>query len=110
TYFTNHYSSQDPDPKVQAFVQAYKAKYNDSPDGFAALGYDAVYLLADAIQRAGSADPAKIRQALADTKGFQGVTGTISMDANHNPVKPVIILEMKDGQQTFKARITPNQG
>ncbi|MDI3297565.1 MAG: ABC transporter substrate-binding protein [Bacillota bacterium] len=110
TYFTNHYSSQDPDPKVQAFVQAYKARYGDAPDGFAALGYDAVYLLADAIKRAGSAEPDKIRQALAETQGFQGVTGTISMDRNHNPVKPVIILEMKDGQQTFKARVTPQQG
>ncbi|MDI3316582.1 MAG: ABC transporter substrate-binding protein [Bacillota bacterium] len=110
TFFTNHYSSGDPDPKVQDFVKAYKARYGDGPDGFAALGYDAVYLLADAIKRAGSAEPDKIRQALASTKDFQGVTGNISMDAQHNPVKPVIILEMKDGQQVFKARITPQQG
>ncbi|MDI3297863.1 MAG: ABC transporter substrate-binding protein [Bacillota bacterium] len=104
TYFTNHYSSQDPDPKVQAFVQAYKARYGDVPDALAALGYDAVMLVADAIQRAGSADPAKIREALAATTDFQGVTGKIALDAQHNPSKPVVLIEMKDGQQTFAGR------
>lgn len=107
TFFTNHYSSQDPDPKVQAFVKAYKDKYGKEPDGFAALGYDAMYLLADAIKRAGSSDPQKIAQALADTKNLELATGTISIDEHHNPIKAAAIIEMKDGEQTFRTKVNP---
>jgi len=106
TYFTNHYSANDPDPKVQAFVKAYKAKYGSEPDAFVALGYDAAYLLADAINRAGKADPEAIRQALADTKDFQGITSKITIDANHNPIKDIAIIAMVDGKQTLKKKIT----
>jgi len=107
TYFTNHYSSQDTDPAVVAFNAAYKAKYNAEPDGFAALGYDAMKLLADAINRAGAADPEKIKDALAATKDFKAVTGTLTMDAQHNPVKAAVIIEMKDGKQTFREKVQP---
>ncbi|MGI6552383.1 MAG: ABC transporter substrate-binding protein [Clostridia bacterium] len=106
-FFTNHYSSQDPSEKVQSFVQAYKAKYGDMPDSFAALGYDAAYLVADAINRAGSADPEAIRNALAETKNFEAVTGTMSFDENHNPVKEIAIIEMVDGEQTLRTKIAP---
>lgn len=108
TFFTNHYSSQDQDPKVQKFVEAYKAKYGDAPDSFAALGYDAAYLLADAINRAGSADPEAIKTALANTKDFEAVTGTMSFDEFHNPVKEIAIIEMLDGNQVLKTKIAPN--
>lgn len=107
TFFTNHYSSQDPSPKVQKFVEAYKAKYGDAPDSFAALGYDAAYLLADAINRAGSADPEAIKNALAATKDFEAVTGTMSFDEFHNPVKEIAIIEMVDGNQVLKTKIAP---
>jgi len=107
TFFTNHYSSQDPSPKVQKFVEAYKAKYGDAPDSFAALGYDAAYLLADAINRAGSADPEAIKNALAATKDFEAVTGTMSFDESHNPVKEIAIIEMVDGNQVLKTKIAP---
>lgn len=107
TFFTNHYSSQDPSPKVQKFVEAYKAKYGDVPDSFAALGYDAAYLLADAINRAGSADPEAIKNALAATKDFEAVTGTMSFDEFHNPVKEIAIIEMVDGNQVLKTKIAP---
>lgn len=107
TFFTCHYSSQDTDPAVQNFVKAFKETYNAEPDGFAALGYDGAYLLADAINRAGSADPIAIKDALAVTKDFKGVTGTLSMDEKHNPVKAAVILEMKDGIQTFKTKVEP---
>ncbi|CAM3516926.1 ABC transporter substrate-binding protein [Hydrogenibacillus schlegelii] len=107
TFFTNHYSSEDPDPAVQAFVKAYKDKFGKTPDGFAALGYDAMYLLADAIKRAGSSDPEKIAQALAETKDLQLVTGKISIDENHNPVKAAAIIEFKDGKQTFRTKVQP---
>ncbi|HQA50930.1 MAG TPA: ABC transporter substrate-binding protein [Syntrophomonadaceae bacterium] len=97
TYFTNHYSVEDPDPAIQSFVEAYKAKYNKLPDSFAALGYDAAKLLADAIERAGEADPIKIKEALEATKDFPGITGTMSIDENHNPVKNIVVIEYKDG-------------
>ncbi|MBE3595684.1 MAG: ABC transporter substrate-binding protein [Hydrogenibacillus sp.] len=107
TFFTNHYSSQDPDPQVQKFVKAYKDKYGSDPDGFAALGYDAMYLIADAIKRAGSSDPVKIHDALAQTKDLQLATGKISIDEYHNPVKSAAIIEFKDGEQTFRTKINP---
>jgi len=97
TYFTNHYSVEDPDPAIQSFVEAYKAKYNKLPDSFAALGYDAAKLLADAIERAGEAYPIKIKEALEATKDFPGITGTMSIDENHNPVKNIVVIEYKDG-------------
>ena len=96
TFFTNHYSVEDPDPAIQKFVEAYKAKYNKLPDSFAALGYDAARLLADAIERAGEADPIKIKEALEATKDFPGITGKMSMDENHNPVKNIVVIEYKD--------------
>ncbi|WCN39781.1 ABC transporter substrate-binding protein [Aneurinibacillus uraniidurans] len=108
TYITNHYSVEDSDPKVQKFVSAFKAKYKDkTPDGFAALGYDTGYLLADAIKRAGDADPVKIKDALASTKDLQLVSGKITIDAQHNPVKSAAILEYKDGKQGFKMKVNP---
>ena len=107
TYFTNHYSSQDKDPKVVEFVKAYKEKYNKEPDAFAALGYDSVQILVQAIKDAGAADPVKIKDALAKIKDFQGITGKMSIDAQHNPVKAGVIIEFKDGVQVRKTRIEP---
>jgi branched-chain amino acid transport system substrate-binding protein len=108
TYFTNHYSSQDTDPKVVAFVEAYKAKYNGKePDAFAALGYDAVQLLVQAIKDANSADPAAVTAALSKIKDFQGITGNMTIDEKHNPVKAGVIIEFKDGKQVMNTRIQP---
>jgi len=107
TYFSNHYTPEDPDEKVQAFVKAYQAKYNQTPDALAALGYDAAYMMAEAIKNSGDATPEKIKDALAGTKGFKGVTGEVSLDAQHNPVKSAVIIEMKDGKQTVKTKVRP---
>lgn len=108
TYITNHYSSGDPDEKIQNFVSAFKAKYKDkSPDAFNALGYDTGYFLADAIKRAGSAEPTKIKEALEKTKNLQLVTGTFTLDEKHNPIKSATILEFKDGKQVFNTKINP---
>ncbi|KQB91861.1 ethanolamine utilization protein EutJ [Geobacillus sp. PA-3] len=107
TYITNHYSSGDPDPKIQEFVKAFEAKYNKAPDAFNALGYDTAYFLADAIKRAGSADPVKIKDALAQTKDLQLVTGIFTINENHDPIKSAVILEYKDGQQQFKTKVNP---
>lgn len=70
TYFTNHYLVEDTLPKAQAFVEAYTKEYGQKPEALAVLGYDAVYVLADAIKRANSTDSAKIIEALAETKDF----------------------------------------
>lgn len=105
TYFCNHYSPEDKDPRIQKFVADYKKIYNQAPDALAALGYDAGLMLVDALKRANSTDPKAIRDALAKTKDLQVVTGKLSLDAKHNPVKGVVIIEMKNGLQTFKERI-----
>ncbi|WP_312470609.1 ABC transporter substrate-binding protein [Neobacillus sp.] len=108
TFITNHYSSGDSDQKVQEFVKAFKAKYKDkSPDAFNALGYDSAYFMADAIKRAGGSDPKKIQKALAETDGLDLVTGKMKLDKNHDPIKSAVILEYKNGEQTFKTKVNP---
>ncbi|WP_425060085.1 Leucine-, isoleucine-, valine-, threonine-, and alanine-binding protein [Sporomusa carbonis] len=107
TFFSNHYSSQDKDPNVVKFIEAYKKEYNQEPSALAALGYDAGLVLIDAIKRANSTDPAKIREALEQTKNLQVSTGTITIDAKHNPIKSAVVIELKNGQQVFKEKITP---
>lgn len=106
-YFTNHYSSMDTAPEIVAFREAFKAEYNKEPDAFNALGYDLAYFLADAIERAGSPDREKIKDALASTVDFNAITGTLSIDENHNPVKAVTILEVVDGLPTFLKKLEP---
>ena len=106
-YFTNHFSPEDPSPIVKKFVAKYQEKYGALPDTFSALGYDAARLLADAIKRAGSADSQGLRDALAKTAGFAGVTGQISFDANRNASKPGLIVTVKDGRFEIAEKIAP---
>ncbi len=106
-YFSNHYSVDDPSPAVQKFVSAYRRTYGGEPDSIAALSYDAAYLIADAMRRAGSTEGKRVRDALAATKDFLGVTGRISMDADRNPVKPAVILRVEGGRFRFAASIAP---
>jgi branched-chain amino acid transport system substrate-binding protein len=106
-YFSNHYSSLDKDPKVIDFIKAYKAKYGKDPDAFNALGYDLGKYIADAVKRAGSTDPVKIKDALAATKGFVGVTGTFDMGADHNPIKSAVVIGLKDGVQATSVKVEP---
>lgn len=108
TYFTNHFAKEDPDPTVRDFVDKYTKKYNKAPDAMAALGYDAARILADAIKRAGSTDHQKIRDAIAQTKDFAGVTGKITIDQNRNASKPLTILKIVDGKFQFAQRIGAN--
>jgi branched-chain amino acid transport system substrate-binding protein len=108
TYITNHYSSGDSDPKVQKFVKTFQDKYNGkAPDAFAALGYDSGYFIADAIKHAGSSDPQKIQKALSETKDLPLVSGKVTLDKNHDPIKSAVILEYKDGKQTFNSKVNP---
>ncbi len=106
-YLSNHYSTDDPSPVVQSFVAEYKKRYNQLPDALAALGYDAAKILVDAMGRAGSTDGAKVRDALAATKDFQGVTGSITINADRNAVKPAVILKVENGKFTLVETIKP---
>jgi branched-chain amino acid transport system substrate-binding protein len=93
---------------VQEFIAKYKARNNGQiPDGLAALGYDAARILFEAMERANSVDGKAIAAEMANTKDFDGVTGTISIDAQRNAVKPAVILEMKDGMPTYVTTIVP---
>jgi branched-chain amino acid transport system substrate-binding protein len=107
SYYTDHFSAADPDPRVQNFVQIYRAKYGAVPDALAALWYDGARLLAQAVARAASTDTAKIRDALAATRDFEGVTGRISIDQDRNASKPGVILKIDNGQSEMVQRITP---
>lgn len=107
SYFVNHYSAQDTDPRIQEFIEKFKKEYGEVPDSMAALGYDAAIVLADAIKRAGSTDKKAVRDALAATKDFQAVTGIITMDEERNPVKSAVILVLKDGKQVFVKKVNP---
>lgn len=107
TYFTNFYSVQDTNPASQAFVEAYKKEYGQLPDSMAAMGYDAVYLLVDAIKRANSVESAKIREALVATKDFKSVSGSMNLSSTHDAIRGVVIIEMKDGKQVYKETIMP---
>jgi branched-chain amino acid transport system substrate-binding protein len=106
-YFSNHYSVDDQDPKVQEFVKTYQAKFGMVPDGLAALGYDAAKILADAMERGASLKPSDIRTALAETKDFKGVTGVITIDAERNASKPATVLQIQGGKYAFKEKINP---
>ena len=107
TFFSNHYSSQDSDPNVRKFIEAYKAEYQEEPSSMAALGYDAAMIVVDAIKRANTTDAAKVKEAMEQTKNLQVSTGIVTMDSNHNPIKSAVVIEMKDGKQTFKEKINP---
>ncbi|HWP52570.1 MAG TPA: ABC transporter substrate-binding protein [Pyrinomonadaceae bacterium] len=97
SFFSNHYSPYDTDPQVQKFVTNYKARYNSLPDALAATAYDAAHIMFDAIKRANSLDGKAIRDALAATKDFPGVTGKVTFNENRDAVKPIVMIEIKDG-------------
>ena len=105
TYFCNAYSAQDKDPNVQNFIKAYKAKFNSEPDNFSIHGYDGALVVMEAIKRAGGTDGTKIAEEIAKMKDFQVATGKFTVDKDHNPVSGGIIIELKDGVQTFKEKI-----
>lgn len=108
-YLCSHYSPNDPSPRIQQFVAAYKKRWGDgfAPDSNASLGYDSMLVLADAIRRAGSTDHAKIRDALAATKNFEAVTGTITINENRDASKKATIITVKNGRFEFVQSIAP---
>lgn len=110
SYISTHYSADNPSPEIQQFVEQYKQRYgNLLPDAHAALAYDAARILFAAIARTGSTEGDKLRDALAQTKDFNGVTGVISMDANRNAVKPAVVLKLEDLKSIYQETIQPGK-
>jgi len=97
SYFTNHYSPFDTEPKVQKFVNDYKSRYGSTPDALAATAYDAANIMFDAIKRSKSLSGPDIRDALQATNAFPGVTGTVTFNQQRDAVKPIVMIEIKDG-------------
>jgi branched-chain amino acid transport system substrate-binding protein len=104
--FSNHFSKDDPSPKVQTFVKAYTTKYGAAPDALAALAYDAAGLFLDAFKTAGSIKGSDIRDAMKNTT-FSGISGAYKFDANRDPIKAAVIIKIVNGQQTFLATVNP---
>ena len=107
SYFSTHFSPKDTNPKVSRLREKYQAKFNTMPDGMAPLGYDAMMVLAQAINTAGSTDGAKIRDALAAVKDFDGVTGKITIDAKRNATKSAVVLKVSSKGNDFVASVAP---
>jgi branched-chain amino acid transport system substrate-binding protein len=107
SYISNHYSVDDPKPEIQKFVADYNGRYSKRPDALAALGYDAMRVLADAIKRGGTTNGPKLRDAIAQTQNFPGVTGTISLDAKRNAVKSAVVLKLQDQKFVYQETIYP---
>lgn len=107
SYFSNHSSMTDPNPAIQNFVTDYEARWGESPNSLSALGYDAAMILFDAMTRAGTTEPAAVRTALAETVGFAGITGSITIDADRNASKPAVVLQVTGGQFQYVETIAP---
>jgi branched-chain amino acid transport system substrate-binding protein len=125
SFLSNHYSVEDPNPVVQSFISSYRMRYGEAPDAMAALGYDAMRLLVRCLTQLHEQDPeavatlaaaggdadartramASLRDLIAGTQGFPGVTGEITLDAARNADKPAVVLEVRDGQFRFRERI-----
>jgi branched-chain amino acid transport system substrate-binding protein len=108
TYYSTHYSPSNQAAEVQAFVKKYKARWdNETPEAVSALGYDAMLLIADAMTRAGTTEGPKLRDAIAATRDFPGVTGRTTIDAHRNSSKPAVILTVKNGLTEFVEAVQP---
>jgi len=109
-YFTNHYAPDVPWPNSKQFVAKYKERFKRDPTSLAAMGYDAAKVLADAIGRSKDDSPDAIRQAIQDTRGFQGATGTISIDAERNADKPLVIVRIKNKKFAYYSTVNDKSG
>jgi branched-chain amino acid transport system substrate-binding protein len=107
SYVSNHYSADDPSPRVQDFIKKYKEKYGAVPDSLAALGYDSARVVIDAMKRAGTTTGPELRDAIAKTTDFPGVAGTITLDEHRNPVKPAVVLKVEGGKFKYVTTIAP---
>ncbi|HZM02392.1 MAG TPA: ABC transporter substrate-binding protein [Candidatus Saccharimonadales bacterium] len=107
TYFSTHFSPDEKSPAIQEFVKKFQDKYNVTPDAMAALGYDSAMLLVDAIKRAGTTAGPQVRDALAATRNFPGITGQITIDEHRDAKKPLVILQVSGGKFHLVEKISP---
>lgn len=107
SYVSNHYSADDPSPRVQDFIKRYKEKYGQVPDSLAALGYDSARVVIEAMKRAKDLSGPVLRDAIAETRDFPGVAGTITLDEHRNPVKPAVVLKVEDGKFKYVDTVAP---
>ena len=107
SYFSDHYFVGDPRPVVQKFVAEYRKRHGKNPEATAALGYDALRIWAEAAKRAGSLDRKAVRDQIAQTRGYEGVAGTITMGPDRNPIKPVAMIKIENGQMNFAGWVQP---
>lgn len=107
SYFVNHFSADSDSRLVKRFVKAFEKKYGFKPDGLTALGYDAAGVLIQALRKAPTLTRDALKTTLAQTQGYPGVTGTITLDRNRNPVKSAVILEVAGSQYKHRATIDP---
>lgn len=107
SYFSNHYTTDSKDPTARNFIAGFQKKYNVVPDGLAAMGYDAAEVLADALKRTKSLSGADVRDAIASTKDFPGVTGKITINKERNAVKPAVVVQVEGKNNKFVTTINP---
>jgi branched-chain amino acid transport system substrate-binding protein len=107
SYFSNHYSPENPDPRIQKFVADYKAAYGEVPDALAALAYDAANVAIAALKKAPDLSGKAIRDAIAQTRDFPGVAGNVTLDENRNAVKSAVVLKVGDGKAEYVTTIKP---
>ncbi len=107
SFYSNHYSPEDPSPRVRRFVEKYREAYGEAPDAMAALGYDAARIALLAIGRARSLRGPDVRDALAASETYRGVTGDITLDRERNAVKPAVVLEIRDGRAVYRSTVAP---
>jgi branched-chain amino acid transport system substrate-binding protein len=106
-YFSNHYSVDSTAPQSRKFVDAYVKRYGEKPNALAALGYDSLKILVAAMEKAKSLSGPDLRDAIAATKNFPAVTGTITLNAERNAVKPAVVLQIEKGQHKYVATVQP---
>ena len=107
SYFSNHFAPEGASPKGKQFIENFKKKYGDEPTGLGMLGYDAAAVLFDAVKRAGKTEPRAVRDALAQTKNFEGVSGTITIDKDRNAEKSAVVIKITGGKGKYETTVAP---
>ncbi len=107
SYFSNHFAPDGAGPKAKQFIAAFQKKHNVEPTGLGMLGYDAAVVLFDAVKRAGKVDGPAVRDALAQTKNFEGVTGKITIDKDRNAEKSAVVIKITGGKGKYETTVDP---